>query len=147
MAPHASEALWPTLQLGHGFLGSSIIRSIEGLRTVFKITGKFYNLRDEEISDLRVRGFIQTLGADGEEAAASLMSLFEDLALAVRSGYVNESTTFRSLGPVTVEYIQGLRPYIFHIQQDRGNKVYFEDALLLLKHWKSGDSFRGELGK
>jgi hypothetical protein len=117
------------------------------LRAIFKFTGDLKNIRDEEISELRIQGFMASLKPEDEKAAASLMSLFEDMALAIRSGYANESTTYRSLGPVTLYYISALRPYIFHIQQSRGDKVYFEDALLLRKYWMRKESFKGKLEK
>lgn len=111
------------------------------VRSLFKVTGDLKECLHDQISQERKKGFLSAMKPEHEEAAASLMSFFEDMALGIRAGYIDEVSAYRSLGPVTILYINGLRPYIENLQKERGDTIYYEDALLLLRHWKDSKSF------
>jgi len=76
-------------------------------------TGKLREYTNDDVPDPRVDGFTICILADpaAEDAAATVLNYFEDLALAMKSGYISEAIIFRSLSPTVIKLINALRPY------------------------------------
>lgn len=103
-------------------------------------TGFLQEYRFDAIPEARLEGFLSAASNKDLLAARSVVSFFEDLALTVRCGYANEAVLFRSLGPVALLFLDGLRPYIYFVQRRDRDVTYYEDALILYDRWKHGYS-------
>ena len=79
--------------------------------------------------------FIQAFTVENKQEARAALAFYEDLALAIRSGYAHEGIVFRSLGTFSVRFLNELRPHIKKFQADEGNPAYYEDAMYLLERW------------
>ncbi len=76
------------------------------------------------------------------DAIRLVVCYFEDVSLAIRTGYAHEAILYRSLGPSALRYINAARPFIMHVCKQSNNSLYYADAILLLLRWRSNESLR-----
>ncbi|GAB1487967.1 hypothetical protein MASR2M8_04100 [Opitutaceae bacterium] len=112
------------------------------LDALFSRAGSLREYLFDDVPEPRMRAFNEVITAEEKEAARTVMAFFEDVALAVRTGYASEAVMYRSLGPVAILYVNALRPYIEHVRQRDLDPLYFEDSMIMLRHWRYGVTFR-----
>lgn len=112
------------------------------LDALFSRVGALCEYLADEIPNDRVQGFIESISEEEKEVARTVMAFFEDVALAVRTGYASEAVMYRSLGPVSILYVNALRPYVEYIRKRDLDPLYFEDSMIMLRHWRRALSFR-----
>lgn len=69
-----------------------------------------------------------------------LLGLFEDLAIAIRTGYADEPVLFWSLQFAAVHYYDGLKRYIDGIRSARHNNNFYTEFEKLVGAWRTGKS-------
>lgn len=108
-------------------------------------TGSLASYRDDLIPGDRILGFKAALNDDDRNAAYAFLAYVEDIALAIRSGFVHEAVLCRSIRPTLVRLLDGLRPFVVITQFEEEDPSYYEEAMFLWEQWRRGsklDSIR-----
>jgi len=107
-------------------------------------TGRLREYQDDAVPPLRIEGFSQAIQSDEnlEEAINTILGYFEDVSLALKSGYASEAILYRSIHPTAIKLVTALRPYVHHYRRREGTDVYYEDAVDLATRWRKGLSVR-----
>jgi hypothetical protein len=69
-----------------------------------------------------------------------LLGVLEDLAIGVRTGYVDEQVLWRSLEFTVQYYYDGLRLYIDGLRTARGNMMFYNELESIVSCWREGKS-------
>lgn len=84
----------------------------------------------------------KTIRSDPQKDAGvrHLLGVFEDLAIAVRSGYADEGVLYWSLNQLAVRYFDVFKPYIDEVRRDRRNQTLFIEFERLAAAWRTSRS-------
>lgn len=135
----AGTALWLNLirdrqKVAHGIL--------EDLNARDMVEAKV--LLDREITgDTKPAEVYDKFASDPHKAqlARRLLGMYEDCAIAIRTGYADEATIFHSSGSSIIAYYDRLRPYIAGVRQQAPQYCfYYIELENLVNHWKSRKS-------
>jgi len=70
-----------------------------------------------------------------------ILGIFEDIAIAISTGYADESTLYRSLSGMVPVFNNGLRGYILQLREKSGNATYYKELENLNDAWKKKIGF------
>lgn len=111
------------------------------LDELFRQFGELVCLETEMISEQQIDGFAKVIDEkekpERRKACRAAMAFYEDVALAIVSGYADESVLWASLGPSTVYYLTALRPYVLDLRRKTSDPAYFSDSDRLLASWRN----------
>lgn len=99
-------------------------------------------IMDEVIASDAPATAYKTILADPQkhQSVRLILGVFEDLAIAVRTGYADEYVLFSSLQFAAAHYFDGLKPFIDGVRKEKNNKKFFIELERLVGAWRLGKS-------